>query len=632
MREGTPAKFSLLLAASVLFAGVLTVVSHSREQDANSTEAINPAASAAAAELARYEQEYSSARIEPARMDSQYGIAVIFAGTDDLHYYAKSETAPAPGFELKVQAKSDVFDFGKPLFPTWSVITDPLGKKVEVYVGEFVVFIPIQQTEEPVETAAEADVTITGLACTSAICLQPFEQILQTKIDWSLRESWPQVSLESSAGEDEPRTGSTQPVWLALSLAFVAGLALNIMPCVWPVLPLIVMRIVGQAKKRRGVSVTMGLAFCLGILLFFALLAGTNIVLKVFYGTVLQWGDQFRNPTIVAVMSLLLVLLAMFMFGAFTITVPAAISGRQASGKGYVSSVGMGFLAAILSTPCSFGILAAAFAWAQSQPLAPATIAIMVIGIGMALPYAVLTSIPGLLNRLPKPGRWMELFKQGIGFVLLVIAVKLVTALPETRTSGVLYFAVVLAFCAWMWGSWVGFGTRPAKKWLVRAMAVLLAASAGWTFLPAPSAELIDWQSYDDGTIVQTAIEQGQPVLIKFTADWCLSCQAVEKTVYSRKDISDLIKQKNVLAIKADTTQKGFQATKDLQKTYHEPGVPVTMLFIPGSVRAKPDFADPVTGEIKPLKWRGILFASELKKNLEKLPDKPEPQSPQRSQ
>jgi len=284
--------------------------------------------------------------------------------------------------------------------------------------------------------------------------------------------------------------------------------------------------------------------------------------------------------------------------------VPAAISGKQTSGKGYLASIGMGFLAAILSTPCSFGILAAAFAWAQSQPLLSATIAIMVIGVGMALPYAVLTSIPGLLNRLPKPGRWMELFKQGIGFVLLIIAVKLIIALPEARTGGVLYFAVVLAFCVWMWGTWVSFGTKPVKKWLVRIMAIALALVAGWTFLPASADELIDWQSYNAQSI-QTALEENRPVLIKFTADWCLSCQTVERTVYSRKNIAELIKQKNVLAIKADTTEKDFPATIALQQIYNEPGVPVTMLFVPGNK--------------EPLKWRGILFARELKKQLEKL-------------
>jgi thiol:disulfide interchange protein DsbD len=264
----------------------------------------------------------------------------------------------------------------------------------------------------------------------------------------------------------------------------------------------------------------------------------------------------------------------------------------------------MGFLAAILSTPCSFAILAAAFAWAQAQPLPLATAAIMVIGVGMALPYAILTSLPGLLSRLPKAGRWMELFKQAIGFVLLIIAVKLIGALPQTLKMGVLYFAVVLGFCVWMWGSWVSYDTELCRKFIIRFIAVLLAVATGLYFL-APPAELIDWQTYD-ADLIKNARAEGKPVLIKFTADWCLSCQVVERVVYSRRDIAELIKQKKVLAIKADTTTKDLPATLDLKNVYNEPGVPVSILFTPGRK--------------EPVRWRSISFADELKSTLEKLP------------
>src|SRR4030042_2039663 len=145
------------------------------------------------------------------------------------------------------------------------------------------------------------------------------------------------------------------------------------MPCVWPVLPLIVMRLVEQTKQDKSKSIVSGLFFCLGILLFFACLAGANIVLQLFYGQVLQWGDQFRSPVFVTAMALLLVVLALFMFDVFTVTVPSSVAAKSGTGKGYLGTIGMGFLAAVLSTPCSFGILAAAFAWAQTQPLLPAT-------------------------------------------------------------------------------------------------------------------------------------------------------------------------------------------------------------------------------------------------------------------
>ncbi len=605
MREETLSKLeSALLACTVWIVSVFVMASFVRGQEVAEPNSAITSDITTGMELARYEQEFSSASIKPARLGQESGTAVIFEGTDDLHYYAKPETATAPGFELKVSAKSDDFELGQAIFSKWSTFTDPFGKQVEVYVGRFTIFIPIKTVKESTKTTGEVDVTISGQACTSTICLLPFKHTLHTNIDWNARNSWAQIDIEVPAARDIAAQKVTQPAWFALALAFLAGLALNIMPCVWPVLPLIVMRIVGQARQSRGATIALGLSFCLGILLFFAVLAGANIVLKIFYGTVLQWGDQFRNPTLVAGMSLLLVLLALFMFGLFTITVPSAISSKQTSGKGYFASVGMGFLAAILSTPCSFGILAAAFAWAQAQALLSATIAIMVIGIGMALPYAILTSMPGLLNRLPKPGKWMELFKQGIGFVLLIIAVKLITALPEARISGVLYFAVVLAFCTWMWGTWVGFGTKPVRKWLVRIIAIALALGTGWTFLPASADKLIDWQSYDAQSI-QTALENERPVLIKFTAAWCLSCHTVERTVYSRKDIAELIEQKNVLAIKADTTEKDFPATIALQEIYNEPGVPVSMLF--------------KTGNEEPIRWRGILFADELKQQLEKI-------------
>ncbi len=350
----------------------------------------------------------------------------------------------------------------------------------------------------------------------------------------------------------------------------------------------------------------MGLAFCLGILLFFASLAGANIVLQVFYGTVLQWGDQFRNPAFVAAMAFLLVVLALFMFDVFAITVPAAVSSKSSTGKGHLGTVGMGFLAAVLSTPCSFAILAAAFAWAQVQPLPLATLAIMIIGVGMAVPYAILTSMPGLLNRLPKPGRWMEISKQAVGFILLFIAIWLITVLPQQRRTAALYFALILSFCVWMFGSWVRYNTKPVHKWLIRITAVALAVAAGLFFL-TPTEKLIDWQKYD-GALIETALAESRPVLIEFTAEWCLSCNVVGKTVYSRKDSAKLIEEKNVLAIKADTTVKDCPATLALKNVYNEPGVPVSILLLPVKKEA--------------VRWRGKSFADELKGLLEKLPSK----------
>lgn len=608
MRELTAGVSKIKLYKILTFA-VCVFASNSSLWGQNSEESNSATADnlATGFELARYESEFSSVRFEPARMNKVFGLAVIFEGTDDLHYYAKPETSPAPGYELKVKAKSDNYEFGVAVFPKWGIFTDPVGTKVEVYVGDFTVFVPIIEAKAQAQAAADVEVTITGITCTSKLCLPPFEKTLRTQIDWSKRDSFRQISL---GGEGESVTpaqvveGPDYSTWFALVLAFVAGLGLNIMPCVWPILPLIIMRIIDQAKSGRKQSMLMGLAFCIGILLFFACLAGANIVLQSFYDRSLNWGDHLRNPTIVTALSLLMIVMALFMFGIFTITVPSSIAGKSGTGKGYAGSVGMGFLAAVLSTPCSFGVLTVAFVWAQGQPLFLGTLAIMVIGLGMAAPYAILTSMPGWLKRLPKGGRWMELFKQTLGFVLLVIAVKLIKAVPAENRINLLYFAVVLSFCIWIWGTWVTYGSKLSRKILIRGIAVLLVVLSFWFFF---RPELVNWRDYDPA-LIESAKAQQKPVLVKFTADWCTNCEIVDKFVFGRKDVAKLIDDKGVLAVKGDTTKATLPATIDLSKVYKEPGVPVTLLFLPG--------------EAEPVRLHELFFADELKALLEKLPDK----------
>jgi thiol:disulfide interchange protein DsbD len=416
-------------------------------------------------------------------------------------------------------------------------------------------------------------------------------------------ESWRQITLESRADERPIAAAQDYSIWFALSLAFLAGLILNIMPCVLPVIPLKVLSIFEQAKESKARCVALGLSFCLGILLFFAGIAVLNIVLRLGYGAVFQWGDHFRNPIFLIAMSLLLVVLALFMFGVFTITVPSSVSGKAAPRKGHAGSIAMGMLAAVLSTPCSFAILTTAFAWAQTQRLPTSTLAIMMIGVGMAAPYAILTSIPALLKHLPRPGRWMELFKQSMGFVLLIVAVWLLTALPADRQPGVMYFAAILAFCVWMWGGWVNLTTPRPRRRTIRTVALIIAVAAAAWLLPEPKS-YIDWRQYDSTLIDQAAREQ-RPVLIEFMADWCITCKAVEKTVYHRKDIAELIEQKGVLPIKANTTLDDSPATIDLKDRYKEPGVPVTILFVPG--------------QTEPKRFHGLIIGRNLKKALQDL-------------
>jgi thiol:disulfide interchange protein len=544
---------------------------------------------------------------ETIRPGDNSAIAIHFVLKENWHFYASAKTAPGQ-MNLKVKIGAEDLIFQEPIFPGSEAYFDKATKKnLNVFSGSFTVYVPFKASEADMrKLQREIMIDIDGAVCSDVMCrMVNYSLATKVKIDPEARMGEVRFVLPARKGPSEDKASYSAPI--ALPLAFVAGVSLNIMPCVWPILPIIIMRLIGQARESKKRAIGLGLSFCLGILLFFAALAALNIILRLGYGTTLQWGDHFRNPAFVIGMVVLLVVLSLFLFGVFSFGVPAGLTEKAGSGRGYWGSVGMGFLAAVLSTPCSFAILAAAFAWAQGQPLGLSTAAIMLIGVGMAAPYAILTSMPKLLNRLPKPGRWMELFKQGMGFLLLVVAVKLFGSVPMERRIGVLYYAVIMGFCVWMWGGWVSFATKSAKKWTVRAVAVIIAVGTAFWFLPAPKAELIAWQEYEPARI-ERAVTEGQPVLIKFTADWCASCAVVDKTVYSRAGIAKLVKRKGLLAVKADTTLTDSTATQDLKNIYREPGIPVSLLFIPG--RAEPE------------RLHGILIGAKLKELLESLPDK----------
>ncbi len=568
--------------------------------------------------ITSFEDQKSEAFLEPVRYNDGSAVAVVFKGTDDLHYYADSATAPGPGLELKVKLSGEGISFGAPIFPESDVFYDSaLEKNVDVYAGQFKVIVPI---EESTDSTVSVKAVITGIACTSKLCLAPFEKEVEKSINMGNSQSWALVSMEvdktgvqseassalkgDKAATSVQGTGSANYSWpWAFGIALLAGVLLNVMPCVWPIIPIIITRLWNQAGNNKAKSFSLGLWFSAGILLFFGALAVLNIVLKVGFGAVFQWGDLLRNEIFLAAMVFLMLILGLFMFGIFNIFVPASVSSKASSGaSNFSGTVVMGFLAAILATPCSFGILAAAVAWAQTQNLAIATFTIMIIGVGMSLPYVFLTSIPGLVNKMPKPGGWMEKVKIITGFILLAVAVKLLTALSPDFRKNVLYYSVLLAFCVWVWGTWITLSTSTAKKWFIRGVVLIIVFWGGWAILPVKK-DLIDWQSYDRAKI-ESLLEDNEPVLIKFTADWCTNCTIVKKRVYENRDIAELIKKKNVAAFMGDTTLDDYQATKDLYGIYREPGVPVSVIH-------KPD------GEA--VKLRGIIDKSTLEEVLEEI-------------
>jgi thiol:disulfide interchange protein len=592
-------------------------------------------AAQASTPIASYGQETSSARIEAAQMNGVPGVAVMFEGTEDMHYYATETAAPVPGMELQIEASAQDLTFGQAIYPAYHYFDDPSKGKIEVWAGDFAVFVPVDGEQVSVNT--EVSVTIRGMACTSKICLAPFEKTLTATVDWSqagqntldfepaprsgtaveaVRPGTESVTLpeesetagqalaERLAGWTETGQGkASSATWAGwyLLLAVLAGLSFTILPCVLPVLPLIILRLSGQAKESAARRLGLGLAFCGGIVLFFAVFAVISAAVKTATGTALELNSLYRSPTAVTVMFLLIVLFALALLDVVPIRLPGFTGGQGRSG--YAGSVGTGFGAGVLSTPCSGAVIGAVLVWSQTQTVWVSGLAMVLMGVGMALPYAILVAAPKLLSFVPKPGTWMEIFKKTGGFLLLAIAFKFMLAgLAKEHLLSVLLYGVVFAFCAWMWGSWVDFNTPATRRRTVRAIAVVIAVAAGFWMLPEPEEAKIDWQAYDAQAIEQ-ALERGRPVLVKFTADWCGNCKVVERRVYQDPQAVEMIRQRGFLTVKADTTQKDYPASVDLRQVFGEAGnVPVTVLLNPEDNRIT--------------KLRGIFTTEELQETL----------------
>lgn len=589
-------------------------------------------------ELVRSGDEYSAVGLESATAEGQYGIAVVFKGSDDLHYYATPDTAPAPGLELKITPSADGVTFGEPVWPEYKFFEDSVQGKIKVFVGEFRVFVPIVSAAEGLSTA-DVTVEIAGITCTSKLCLPPFDETISVTVDVStvpkvkgVAEPKETVEEVTAPVETIPAVESTTSVlgdgkalaqalsswetvdsskakkggsvaWYFL-LALLAGLSINIMPCVLPVIPLIIMRLVAQAKESGPKRVALGFSFCGGIVLFFAMFAVVSVAVKLITGTSLDLNSLYRNAAAVTILFLVIVFFALVLMDLLTITLPSSVANKQSGGSGFAASIGMGFFAGVLSTPCSGAILGAVLVWAQTQHWVVSAASLTLLGVGMALPYAMLVSVPSLLNFVPKPGTWMENFKKAGGFLLLLIAVKFtLTALPKDHLIHVLMYGVIFSFAVWMWGSWVTFTTPKGRKWTIRLIALTIAVVAGIYLLPAAKESRIDWQKYD-AAVVQKAIADKRPVMLKFTADWCTNCKIVEKNVFQLPETAALLDKKGIIAVKADTTQSHFPAAQDMNVVFGEAGsVPLTVILNPADQSI--------------IKLRGIFTPEEFKEVIE---------------
>ena len=361
-------------------------------------------------------------------------------------------------------------------------------------------------------------------------------------------------------------------LWLACFLAFIGGIILNGMPCVLPVLSLKVLQLVRKESDQRRALVQAGF-YVLGIMVSFWALAVLLFLLKA-AGHSLGWGFQFQSPVFVLLISLLLFVLALNLFGVFEFVVGASV---PVQGSAFLSGV----LMTVVATPCTAPFMGSALGFALTQPPMAGLLIFTFLGLGLALPMALVTVFPACLRFVPRPGNWMLTLKQLLGFVLMGCVIWLLSVLGEQSGMSVLVSALGIllaaALACWFFGR--------GRRWL--ALAVFAAALVyGLAVLPGDSSgKDIVWQSYDPEAVAAARLE-GRPVFIDFTASWCLTCQVNKLTVLKTPAILALFKQENVALFIADWTSRDERITQALE-SFGRAGVPLYVFYAAGSDSAQ---------------------------------------------
>jgi len=389
-----------------------------------------------------------------------------------------------------------------------------------------------------------------------------------------------------------PATTATAQPWLiaVLGAAFVGGLILNLMPCVLPVLSLKVFSLMRHAGENPRGAWKQGVAFTGGVVLSFWVLAGLLLALRA-AGNQLGWGFQMQSPGFVLALIFLFFLLGLNLFGVFELGTSLVGLDAKVTGRfhGLTSSFLNGALATVAATPCTAPFMGSALGFAAQQPAVISLIVFTFLALGMATPYLLLTIFPGALRFVPKPGAWMEAFKQFMGFLLMATVIFLIyvfgALVGVAAIPGVLFTLLFFALAAWIYGRW---GTLRWFRYSMIALgvyailnydsiAIILLEAGGTT--KTDSKEHNNWQPWSPEA-VDAELAQGRPVFVDFTAAWCLSCKVNERVALDTDAVKKAFAEKNVTLFRADWTHSDAKISETLRQ-YNRDGVPLYLLYSP---------------------------------------------------
>ncbi|MFP4599072.1 MAG: thioredoxin family protein [Persicimonas sp.] len=416
---------------------------------------------------------------------------------------------------------------------------------------------------------------------------------------WSVDDA--NLAAASTDTEEDSDSENMSLAWVLL-MAFGGGMILNLMPCVFPVLALKVSSFTRLAHENKRSIVSHGMAYTGGIVASMLALAGVVVALRV-AGTEVGWGFQFQQPHFLAALAIILVLFALNLFGVFEVTLSSeSLHEAAEEADGVRRSFWEGILAVVLATPCSAPFLGTAVGFALASSSLTIVAVFVALGLGLAAPMVVLTLVPGWAKLLPRPGDWMVHLKSFLGFALLGSAIWIVWLLG--RQTGVdamaamLVFSGVLGLAAWLYGLVQFKAWSPKKAAAVLAAVAAIGGTGAFIFpldasSPGSTAQVdtadgIDWQPWSEQA-VQAALDEGQPVFVDFTADWCLTCKVNEKNAIDTDPVREAIARHDVATFKADWTNPDERIRKKLAE-YGKAGVPFYLVYSP----ERPDQANPL--------------------------------------
>lgn len=504
-----------------------------------------------------------------------------------LPFDSQLQPDPAGGYQLLVSGlPADVTLTDSYFFPArWGLLAQSQPQRWQLQQGVLSLQLPAA------ETPLQAGNVLDGVLLLSEAGAGPRGYLLSATMAAT------SVATEMAAAAVTPAAAASLSITLALLLAFAGGFLLNLMPCVFPVLSMKALALLAHSQQPVAVQRRHGWAYTLGIVLsllaFALLLLGFKAA-----GTELGWGFQFQSPLFVLLMTCLLFAVGLNLSGVYEISGRFNGAGQQlAAQQGYRGSFFTGVLATVVATPCTAPLMAAALGFAMTQPPLTLLLVFVCLGLGLASPVLVLSYLPALQRRLPKPGPWMLVFRQLLAFPMYGAAIWLGWVLAQLQGADswgwLLTVLLLQSFALW----WLGQSQqRLSAFWQPVAALLLLLLVIGWGVQqlkstktePVPTQATVQpatqagpaFEPYSDARLAELRAA-GTPVFVNFTAAWCLSCLVNEKVALSTTPVQQAFAKQGVVYLKADWTARDEQIRQTLA-SYGRSGVPLYLFFPAG--------------------------------------------------